>query len=90
MIVLFSDLAKREVQDAADFLDVEADGLGTAFEHDVQRSATLISRYPAAGAIERPGVRRVLLQKFYSIEDDHILVIAVAHQRRRPDYWIDR
>ena len=26
----------------------------------------------------------------YSIEQDHILVIAVSHQHRKPDYWINR
>jgi len=26
----------------------------------------------------------------YSVERDHLLVIAIAHQHRRPDYWIDR
>jgi hypothetical protein len=26
----------------------------------------------------------------YSVEKDHVLVIAVAHQHRKPDYWIGR
>lgn len=26
----------------------------------------------------------------YSIEDDHIVIIAVAHQHRNPEYWVDR
>jgi hypothetical protein len=26
----------------------------------------------------------------YSIEEGHIFVIAVAHQHRKPDYWIER
>jgi len=26
----------------------------------------------------------------YSIENDFILIIAVAHQNRNPDYWKDR
>jgi len=24
----------------------------------------------------------------YSVEKDHVLVIAIAHQHRKPDYWI--
>jgi hypothetical protein len=27
---------------------------------------------------------------FYSIESDLILIIAVAHQKRRPTYWRSR
>ncbi len=35
-----------------------------------------------------------LLHKFpykllYALEHDHIVVIAVAHQHRKPDYWAD-
>ena len=95
MKVLFSDFATSEVQDAADFLDLEFEGLGTAFEEDVLRAATLISKYPEAGASERPGIRRVLLHKFpykliYAVKQSYILVLAVPHQHRDPNYWIDR
>jgi len=43
----------------------------------------------------RGEVRKCLLHRFtykllYSVEEDHILVIAVAHQYRKPDYWVDR
>jgi len=36
-----------------------------------------------------------MLNKFpykllYSIEKDHVFIIAVAHLHRKPDYWIDR
>lgn len=39
--------------------------------------------------------RRCLLQKFpyaiiYSIEPDHIHIIAVAHTKRKPGYWLIR
>lgn len=26
----------------------------------------------------------------YAIEKDHVFIIAVAHQHRQPDYWVDR
>ncbi len=26
----------------------------------------------------------------YSVETDHILIIAIAHQNRKPDYRVDR
>lgn len=40
-------------------------------------------------------VRRVVLKRFpykllYSVETDHLYVIAVAHQHRKPGYWHDR
>lgn len=40
-------------------------------------------------------IRRLILSRFpykllYSVEADHIYVIAVAHQHREPNYWTDR
>lgn len=26
----------------------------------------------------------------YSVEEDHVFVIAVAHQHRKPDCWVGR
>jgi hypothetical protein len=38
------------------------------------------------------GTRRLLLQRFpfsiiYRVESTWVLVVAIAHQRRRPGYW---
>ena len=30
------------------------------------------------------------MKLLYSIEMDHVFIIAVAHQHRNPDYWVDR
>jgi hypothetical protein len=54
-----------------------------------------LSRTPLAFPVERGDIRRLILARFpykllYSIESDYIYVIAVAHRRRSPDYWIDR
>ena len=61
---------------------------------DVQEASMRIVEYPQAWSVYRGDVRKCLLHRFpysllYSIEEDHILVIAVAHQHRRPYYWID-
>jgi len=42
-----------------------------------------------------PEIRRFLFTRFpysfvYGIDEETIVVIAVAHQRRKPDYWSDR
>ena len=95
MRVIFTELALAELNEARDYLEAEFEGLGTAFKSDVARAKNLISRHPFAGSSETAEVRRCLLHKFpykllYSIESDHILVIAVAHHHRRPNYWVDR
>ncbi|MEE8057607.1 MAG: type II toxin-antitoxin system RelE/ParE family toxin [Pseudomonadales bacterium] len=95
MEVIFSEYAKLELEDAACCYELEYEGLGRRFEKEVKNAAIRISEYPQAWSVERGDVRKCLLHKFpykllYSIEGNHIFVIAVAHQHRKPDYWIDK
>ena len=95
MRVLFLETARQELDDAVDFLELEFEGLGFRFKEEVNLAILRISRHPTAWSIELEGVRKCLLHKFpykllYSIEADHVIIIAVAHQHRDPDYWIDR
>jgi plasmid stabilization system protein ParE len=95
MRVIFTRIATQELEDAVRFYDFESAGLGQRFKEEVRKAAVRIAEYPQAWSIERGEVRKCLLHKFpykllYSVEEDHILVIAVAHQHRKPDYWVDR
>ena len=95
MKVVFSKYAILELEDAVHFYELEFESLGRRFKEEVKRAATRISEYPKAWSVERGDVRKCLLHKFpykllYSIEEDHIFIIAVAHQHRKPDHWIDR
>ena len=95
MNVRFSTLAQRELDDAVLYLGLEFEGLGERFKSEVRAAVLRIARYPLAWSVERGEVRKCLLHKFpykllYSIESDHIFIIAVAHQHQRPDYWIGR
>ncbi len=95
MKVIFSKYARQELNDAAHYYELEYEGLGRRFRQEVKKAAIRISEYPKAWSAERGDVRKCLLHKFpykllYSIEEDHIFVIAVAHQHRKPYYWIER
>lgn len=95
MRVIFTRYAKQEMEDAAHYYELEYSGLGKRFREEVRRAALRIAEYPQAWSVERGDVRKYLLHKFpykllYSTEENHILVIAVAHQHRKPDYWISR
>jgi len=94
MRVIFTRFAKLELDDAICFYELEYSGLGKKFKTEVKKAAVRIAENPQAWPVERGDVRKCLLHRFpykllYSVEEDHILVIAVAHQHRRPDYWID-
>ena len=95
MKVVFSKYAKLELDDAIHFYELEYKGLGRRFKEEVKKAAIRISEYPEAWSVERGDVRKCLLHKFpyklmYSVESNHIFIIAVAHQHRKPDYWIER
>jgi plasmid stabilization system protein ParE len=95
MKVVFSKYAKLELEDAVRFYNLQHAGLGKKFEVEVKKAALRIAKYPTAWSNESGEIRKCLLHKFpynllYSIENDHILVIAVAHQHRKPNYWVER
>ena len=95
MKVLFDKLANLELDDASEFDELEVPGLGTRLREEVKRGIRRICEYPLAWTKETEGVRRYILHNFpykilYSIEEDYIYIIAIAHGHRRPNYWIDR
>jgi plasmid stabilization system protein ParE len=95
MRVIFTRVARQELEDAVRFYEFEYSGLGRRFKEEVRKAALRVAEYPNAWSIERGEIRKCLLHRFpykllYSVEEDHILVIAVAHQHRKPDYWVDR
>ena len=95
MKIIFNELAKYEFEDAIEFYEIKHPGLGRRFKEEIKKSIKRIIEYPKAWPVEREEIRKYLAHKFpykllYSIEKDHIYIIAVAHQHRKPNYWIDR
>ncbi|SFC45180.1 ParE toxin of type II toxin-antitoxin system, parDE [Marinospirillum celere] len=93
--ILFTELARQESVDAEAFYELELSGLGKVFRAELKSAIQRIADYPEAWSCERGEIRKCLLHKFpfkvlYSIETDHLLIVALAHQHRNPDYWIDR
>jgi plasmid stabilization system protein ParE len=95
MKVLFAKEAQSEFEEArCDYEDKEV-GLGEALAESVRQGLRLVLAQPKSGRIEFEDVRRVILRRFpykllYTIESDHLMVVAVAHQRRQPHYWLSR
>ena len=95
MKVIFNELALDELVDAINFYELELPGLGDTFKSDIEKSILRISDYPTSWPMFTKNIRKFVLHKFpykilYSIENDHIYIIAISHQHRRPNYWVDR
>jgi hypothetical protein len=91
----FHRLAEHELNEAAQYYDLEDPGLGAAFLDEVNRCLQSIQAAPEAGVILRGTVRRRLLRRFpyavlYKITPSGIRVLAVMNLRRRPMYWVGR
>ncbi|SRR5713101_7149196 len=91
----FHRLAERELNEAAQYYDLENPGLGSSFLQEVGRCLESIEAHPEAGAILRRSVRRRLLRRFpyailYKIEPDTTRILAVMNLKRRPTYWVGR
>lgn len=88
--------ALAELRDAAAYYaaQVNAD-LARAFVDEFERVIHLVSSAPQLGAVFRGTRRRYFLRKFpysviYQVAQDELRVLALAHQKRRPAYWVRR
>lgn len=93
--IRFHGAARRELRKAADRYDERLPGLGDEFAAAIEHSVNLIATHPQLGSPYMLSTRRVQIRRFpyslvYAEREDSLIVIAVAHHRRRPDYWLRR
>ena len=93
MKILFSKFAKNELDDAVTFYETELAGLGRLFKEEIKSSVSRIKEHPEAWSIEKGDIRKALLHRFpykilYAIEKDKIIILTIAHQHRKPNYWV--
>jgi plasmid stabilization system protein ParE len=95
VIVRFLTLAQQEVDEAVVWFEERAEGKGLEFLDELDRVVRLVKSYPFASPQIDPEIRRHLFARFpysliYGLDHNTIVVIAVAHSRRAPHYWVDR
>jgi len=98
--VRFSEEAASELEAATAYYDEQQPGLGEAFIDAIDTALGMLAEWPRSG-VPIPGVasgleiRRAPVPRFpyhlpYVVIEDHVRVLAVAHDRRRPGYWAPR
>jgi plasmid stabilization system protein ParE len=65
------------------------------FRRELERAIELIAERPEAAPPYVANTRRFLLRRFpffvvYRVINQRVQVVAVAHARRRPHYWLPR
>ncbi len=88
------ELAFLEIEDGREYYNLQQEKLGDKFKKEIQKSINRILLTPKLYPKTRNDIRRCLLHKFpyslfYTIDIDTIVILSVAHQRRKPYYWID-
>jgi plasmid stabilization system protein ParE len=85
-------LAESELRAAAQFYEARLPGVGEAFLIEVGRCFDRVRHYPESGTPCYDRFRRLPVCRFpycviYEVFPQSVLVVAVAHQRRKPGYW---
>jgi len=91
----FHPLADQELTDAATFYEHAEPGLGAEFLDEIERLLTILEIHPNVGRPTPQYLRMAPTRRFpysvvYQALPDHLHILAVAHHRRRPQYWAGR
>ena len=93
--------ARLETGQAAEWYEDERPGLGEDFLQEVEAAYLKIEEHPrrhlrvSIAGLEEREFHRVTLRRFpykviYEIRENDIVVVAVAHGHRKPNYWVER
>jgi plasmid stabilization system protein ParE len=87
--------ALEEAEGAARWYAERSPLAAIRFSEEMDETETAITQFPDAWPPFDHGTRQYLLRRFpfgviYTWEPERLLIIAVAHARRRPGYWRPR
>jgi toxin ParE1/3/4 len=95
-VILFRPAAARELAADVRYYNAHYPGRGQRFAEAVERTLALIVEFPRAfPVLYKPDIRSAKVARFpyrvvYLVVGSNVDVLAVAHAKRRPEYWRDR
>ena len=92
---IFLQAAEIELREAVAYYESKSPGLGLDFHSEVETSVHAISRFPGRWPVREDGTSRCLIHRLpyvvvYLQQPGHVWIIAIAHCKRRPQYWAER
>ena len=95
MTLEFLSEARDEFLEAAAYYEEKEVGLGVRFRDEILRVCARISADPLLWREREGGYRRVNCPVFpyyiaYFIREERVIVAAIAHGHRKPNYWRER
>jgi toxin ParE1/3/4 len=87
--------ALAEAEAAFDWYTTRNPAAAEGFIAELDQAIEQIGAFPDAGSLHLSGTRRYVMRRFpftviYREQKQMTQVIAVAHSRRKPDYWKQR
>jgi toxin ParE1/3/4 len=87
--------ARAEFLAEVAYYDQAQPGQGARFAAAVEEATARALTFPLSGSPSAPNIRRVIVKDFpfsivYRPEEEGIMVFAVAHHARLPEYWRSR
>ena len=87
--------ARREFLSEVAYYNGEETGLGARFTAAVEEATARAVAFPLSGSPASKSTRKVFVRDFpfaivYRPDENGIVVFAVAHHSRRPEYWQSR
>jgi plasmid stabilization system protein ParE len=87
--------ARAELREARRWYFERSPLSATAFAHAVDNAVGRLVESPTRYPLADYGTRKIVLQRFpfnifYRPGETEIVIVAVAHQKRRPGYWSGR
>ena len=95
MKVRLDPAAREELHGARLWYEEQSPLSAAAFIQEVDTTVSRIGEAPLLYPLAEHGTRRAILRRFpfnvfYRVGGDEIVILAVAHQKRRPLYWSGR
>ena len=95
--VIISAAAQLELRAAANWYSDQEAGLGEELVSEVDRTLDSLAEGAHRPSIWRPGrpYQKVFVDRFpyvvfFTHDDEHVHVLAIAHRKRKPGYWLKR
>jgi len=93
--IRFHPDVSEDIEGSFHWYEREQEGLGLQFVDEIEKSLDILSLSPGTWAFFKHGFRRYILPRFpfsivYKEEETVIYVVAVMHNSRKPNYWMDR
>ncbi len=95
MTFSFHPEAEAEFHETISYYEEHEQGLGYDFSIEVYSAIQKVVEYPSAWPVLEGDIRRCFTNRFpfgilYTIERGNIVILAVMHLHRDPNYWRER